>query len=346
MNIGILTFHWATNYGAVLQAFALQQVICGMGHDVKIINYKPWNADINLYSLIRYGKLLHPFKLRREYRKEKKFILFRDKFLRQTKRIKRAEQLNNLSELFDCIISGSDQVMNPSFLRFGEPNGSTAYYLGFGRDTFKRIAYGVSFGTVKFPDDLLHIVKPLISRFDSLSVRECSGVSILEKMGRIDAKLVPDPTLLLLGTNYEQVFQKRDKHGKVCFYILHNRKALIEKVTQKFSNEVIFENNLCSVEQWLENIYGASCFLTNSFHGCVFSILFHVPFYVILQTKQNIGMNDRFHTLLNYLGLSDRIITEGELDFKVNIDINWENVERRLSEYRNSGLSYLASVLN
>lgn len=345
MKIGILTFHWATNYGAVLQSFALQQTIKKLGHEVHIINYKPWNADINLYSLIRYRKILHPFKLLKDYSKEQLFISFRDKYLYQTKRVKRGIFLGELSEDFDCIISGSDQVMNPSFLRVGEPKGSTAYFLGFGRDSLRRIAYGVSFGTTKFPEELLHIVEPLISRFYCLSVREQSGVSIIEKMGRKDAILVPDPTLLLSGKDYDQIIREGKKHGKACYYILHNRTKLAEKISHDFAQEGVFENNFCAVDRWIENIYGASCFITNSFHGCVFSILFHVSFFVVLQTKENVGMNDRFYTLLNYLGLKDRILTEEECDFCHAKPINWKEVEFRLQQYREIGLNFLKSSL-
>ena len=345
MKIGILTFHWATNYGAVLQSFALQHTIKKLGHEVHIINYKPWNTDINLYSLIRYRMILHPYKLLKDYSKEQLFIPFRDKFLSQTKRIKRAIFLGKLSEDFDCVISGSDQVMNPSFLRVGEPKGSTAYYLGFGRDTLRRVAYGVSFGTTKFPDALLHVVEPLISRFNSLSVREQSGISIIEKMGRQDAILVPDPTLLLSGEDYERIIRTGVKHKKVCYYILHNRKELVEKIKYNFAQEGVFENNHCTVDKWLENIHGASCFITNSFHGCVFSILFHIPFFVVLQTKENIGMNDRFYTLLNYLGLTDRILTENDCDFSNAIPINWEEVEYRLQQYREIGMTFLKTSL-
>lgn len=346
MRIGILTFHWATNYGAVLQAFALQKRIQDMGHEVYIIDYKPWNHDVNFYSLFRYGKILHPIKLLKECRKEKLISSFRQRYLVQTERIKRSKDLHFLSDRFDCIISGSDQVMNASFLRVGEPGGSTAYYIGFGRKELKRIAYAVSFGTTKFPTELFSVTCPLISRFSSLSVREQSGASILNEMGRKDSVVVPDPTLLLTAEHYKLMIDIEPVHSEVCYYILHGRKELVKKLHSHYHTQKLTENNNCSVEDWLANIRGASCFITNSFHGCVFSILFHVPFMIVLRTLENKGMNDRFFSLLQFLGLTDRITTEDKLDYSIlTAPINWEEVDRRLQVFRGTGFAFINDAI-
>lgn len=120
MKIGILTFHWATNYGAVLQTYALQTFLESKGHEVVIINYKPRNYDNNFWTYIRNRKFLKHSLYKNELKKEAALSEFRRLHLHLTDRITKSANLSAVCKGFDCIISGSDQVLNPSFLLNGE----------------------------------------------------------------------------------------------------------------------------------------------------------------------------------------------------------------------------------
>lgn len=347
MKIGILTFHWPSNYGAVLQCYALQQILKSMGHEVQVLNYKPWIYENNLYTIFRYRRILHPHRMKREKQKEQLFIPFRTKFLNLSKRFYRAKKLQLYSDQLDCIITGSDQVMNASFVKGGEPGGSTAYYLSFGRETLKRIAYAVSFGTTNFPSKLYPKLSPLVARFNAFSVREKSGKKIVEEMGRTGCIVAPDPTLLLPVEHYYPLLSKSETSNSICIYMLHNRAAFEKRLNEYLKGQPILYNNDCRVEDWLANIFNASAVVTNSFHGTVFSILFHRPFMVVLPTIENIGMNDRFYTLLEKLKLTDRITSESNTDYPVlNRPINWDEVDQLLNEYKQIGVDFLAKSLN
>ena len=118
MNIGILTFHWSTNYGAVLQTYALQEYLKELGHEVKIINYVPVKKSIK--NCFQYRNPINILNLLKELKKEQAFIPFRKKWLQLTKQYNSLSELQNDSPNLDVYICGSDQVWNPYFLAKGE----------------------------------------------------------------------------------------------------------------------------------------------------------------------------------------------------------------------------------
>ena len=142
MKIGILTFHWATNYGAILQCYALQEFLREEGHIVEVINYKPRKYDFWFKYLKRPWLVCHILKDIVAYKKEKKLRHFRNKMLVQTKRFYLTEELYKSKLYYDLIISGSDQVLNPSFTIGGEDRPTSVYYLA-SFPSSRRIGYAV-----------------------------------------------------------------------------------------------------------------------------------------------------------------------------------------------------------
>ncbi len=338
MKIGIITFHWAINYGAVLQCYALQETLKALGHDVFVINYKPKRFDNTFWTFIRYRMFLHPKAYYRDIKKEKKIMLFRNKYLNLTQRYFSTKELQEQC-YYDCVISGSDQVLNVSFLRYGEPGGSKAYYLDFCNNKTKRVAYAVSFGAVEYPQDAIESLKEVVSRFSAISVRENTGVAIFKAMGRDDVTVVPDPTLLLDKELYMRLLKPIKKEKKICLYMLHRR----ERYVDGLCNIEYITNNGGGIETWLSLIYSAKGVITNSFHGTIFSILFHVPFLVVLKTMNNVGMNDRFFSMLYRLNLSNRITTEKCCNFSIlDEPIDWNIVDKKLKKYQKEGFDYLS----
>lgn len=344
MNIGIITFHWATNYGAILQSLALQETLVNLGHNVEIINYKPKQYDDNILTFFRFRKFLHLDSYRINRRKEKKLIVFRQKYLIQTKRFTTLKKLKQHCNHFDALITGSDQVLNPSFLMSGEIGGSTAYFLDFGNENCKRIAYAASFGTTDYESRLCDKVRPLIKRFNAVSTRESTGLKIFNLMGADNPIIVPDPTILHNSEFYDKLLGRRKSlNYRIRAYILHNRENAISKTLREIDAEIITDQGL---ESWINAIKSSTHFITNSFHGVVFCLLYHIPFSVALKTKENIGMNDRFYTLLGNLCLTDRIFSEAEFNSNcMNFNHNWNKISQKLQAFRNIGIDFLSKTI-
>ncbi len=344
MKIAIITFHWATNYGAVLQSFALQNYLSKQGHDVEIIDYYP---DKYKKTVLNALKAKHPvviFNRIKEIRKEKAIAGFRNNTLKMTEHFNSSEKLNILSENYDCFICGSDQIWNPSFTRFGEGKATFSYYLDFAPDNKILASYAASFGVTSYPEDLIDLITEKFKRFDFISVREKTGLDIVKKCGRDNVSLVPDPTLLLSEEDYLPFVSQDAREKPYAFsYMLHGMK-MPKELSQYISDKklcVVSPSNY-TIEQWLTAINGAETVITNSFHGIVFSVLFKKKFIAL--TIDGSGMNDRIFTLLERLGLSDRIYKGKTADFDSKID--WQSVYEKLEELRKEGYSYLDKVIN
>ena len=355
MNIGILTFHWATNYGAVLQCYALQSYLTSIGHNVKVINYKPRQYDESLYKFLRYRKFLRFEEYRDSRNKEKSLIPFRDSHLNQTDRAYTCASVSGMVSQFDVIISGSDQVTNPSFLMSGEGKSivSPTYFLGFPFEG-KRIGYALSFGCVTYPDEARKVASKYIGAFDRISVREASGIDIVKSMGRDDAEVVPDPTLLMEPQFYHSLAGECKPHKQepyiYSFFIRYiaDRKNVINKVLE--GKRVLWNNedDDYTVQGWLSKIKHSEFVVTDSFHCVVMCLKLCKPFVVVTEKEGNIDMNDRFYTLLGGMGFEERIVCKTECEsipYLMNDSIVWGQVDEELSKLQREGRSYLNNIV-
>jgi len=337
VKIGILTFHWGTNYGGVLQAYALQHFLSKNDFDVQIINFAPHTFRDSFLKCF-YSK--HPKVIvdnLKDYCKENNINKFRKKHLQQTKRYFTPEQLMQNPPEMAIYISGSDQVWNP----YGLKSNGKSYFLPFGSEKIVRISYAASFGVTDYPNELLEQIKPLLNKFRAISVREKSGLDILKKIGINGACLMPDPTLLLSKQDYENIIQDNITTCKsdFFFYVLQNNQNIIANVynalKQNKAKTIIhtgdFNNAITGIENWLSNIQKASFVVTNSFHGAVFSIIFNTPFLVVPIEGRLVGMNDRIVTLLEKFELQDRIMWEYD-DKKIfellDKPVDWEKIKQ------------------
>lgn len=345
MKIGIITFHWATNYGAIMQTYALQKYLQFCGHEVEIIDYRP---RLLLFKM-RVLQLIHSDK--QTFTKEKNLKNFRKEHLNLTKKFGNNCELEALENTYDVVICGSDQIWNPSFTMNAEGKVTLSYYLNF-TNTAKKIAYAVSFGTEQLPQDMINCIYPEIKQFSMLSARENSGVQILKNMG-FEAQLVLDPTLLLEGKDYLRFVHPESKHIGIFSYILHENQntayELFDLLSQQksFQNKENIQSSSESLTEWLSNIYHAEFVVTNSFHGTVFSILFHKPFLVV--PVENSGMNDRIETLLSGLNLLDRYLltyNEQNVMHLLAQDMDWQEVENLLKQLRKKSKLFLENSLN
>lgn len=341
MKIGIITFHWPENYGAVLQAYALQSYLESQGHTVSIINYRPFNQSLYYLSV-----LMHPAQIkniggiRRKKRKNALLDHFRKQYLHLTKRFYSCQQLMLKDLDFDLLISGSDQVLNPSFTCWGERKPTSTYYLPFGRG--RKIGYALSFGCTDYPNDAKQYAEKWIQNFDAAGVRENTGLDVLKQLGyEKEQTVVPDPTILFGDHLFDKIAIKKPKYSSLCVYVLRHS-INIDADDVFYMDE---DHTPIDMESWLGQITHSKGLVTNSYHGMIMAILAHVPFVALLETNSASGMNDRFNTLLGRLNLMDRKLPIGSDNSKIiyvlNQEIDWQATDKMVEDYRQMGVEYI-----
>lgn len=382
MKIGILTLPLGINYGGILQAWALQEVLQSMGHEVVILNRQYGYPSVKLFLQRSFSVLkcivkryilsdkdiiinnpLASYYRTYYYDEEdmKKFI--HDNFsvspsLRTSKKLFRYVKENRV----EAIVVGSDQVWRAEYSPY-----ITDYFLDFLPKDYpmKRIAYAASFGGEEcdIPLNLLPVCMKSLEFFDAVSVREEAGKSLLEKIFSRKASLVLDPTLLLRRQDYEKIMNRENdvQTGGLIHYILDENEAKNQIV-----NDVAFSlglskrqltisprdaegklGKLDTISFWLNTIANANFVITDSFHGCVFSIIFNKPFIAIANKGRGIS---RFVTLLGQFGLLGQLIFSlDEYQCKKRqllFDIDYDSVNIKKKSLIRDARAFLMSSLS
>lgn len=367
MKIGILTLPLETNYGGNLQAFALQKVLRKMGHDVYTIdrhNRKEYPSFfIHVLGFIKRLFLYYvrkkrisikwnPFLSDSEY---SNLSALTQTFINNNINLTRKIYSNQLSEIedeyrFDAYIVGSDQVWLDKYC----PNS----FLDFvKRKEVKKIVYAASSGNKSFFDNqnTINKCKVLAKEFDGISVREDTLIDLCYNKLGIQVTSVIDPTMLLRPNEYLLITENQVGNSPIIFsYILDPsifKTQIIRTIKNKFNYPHI-EGNLdknvqtqyASIDDWIYNIKRAKFIITDSFHGTVFAILFNVPFITIGNKSR--GMN-RFSSLLKMFKLEYRLLIDDSfnLDFILNTEINFNEVNNILEDKRKLSLHFLEKVL-
>lgn len=348
LKVGILTFHWAGNYGAVLQAFALQYFLKGHDIEVEDINYLPKRC---IYMLRFFDVINHRFF--KNISKSKVCKEFNKKYITSSKQsyYSNADLIKCVSA-YDVFITGSDQVWNESFLMTAEKQPTLSYYLNFVPEEKKRISYAASFGVNNLTSDIVRYGIPELRAFDFISVREENAVELLREQG-IQAKAVCDPVILLDTERYEEILtEASDKSIKIFDFILRNNlessiftvRYLLSGV---FKGEKSLDNQILSVEEWLKGIKNCEIVVTDSFHCTIFAILFHKHFIAI--NDKNSGMNSRIKTLCSVLGLEKRILDSFDPE-RINQliadqEYDWKSVDIKRKEWADASGKILLNAL-
>ncbi|MCM1191194.1 MAG: polysaccharide pyruvyl transferase family protein [Butyrivibrio sp.] len=344
MKIMVMTY-WDsnTNYGQQLQIYALQKKLEGLGHEVTLLRYHfvKNKYDIRrIMSAFNFGKLIKYIEITVRHRKAKaeeeknsrQFQKFRSKHLRMTERdFFSTKEMNDLDA--QCVITGSDQVWNwewktgSNFVEF-----ANAYFLGFVRPGIHRISYAASWGG-KVPNKSEEkLLRKLLAQFDLITVREDVGIKTCAMCGRTDSDVVPDPTLLLNAEDYRKLYVEEEMlsidEPYVFFYHLNNRddfniNGLYDWAREKnlrvvyvTANAVVdsYEKVYPTIPQWLYLIEHAEYVVTNSFHGCVFSLIFNKKFGVIKLSGRSKEMNCRLDSLFFMCHVNPRYIERNNFD--------------------------------
>lgn len=357
-NIGIITFHWGTNYGGILQSYALQKYLQeSFRTEVKIINYAPKTFRDSFFKVFLTKNTSAISSNCKEYFKDRILEGFRKRYLSRTIRYYSDSDLKNNPPEFDIYISGSDQVWNHSIIdKHGSP-----YYLNFGNEEISRISYAASFGSIEYPEEKLPLLQEKLNIFNGISVRENGGIQILKKINIRDAKLLPDPVLLLDEDSFifpvtQKVRQSTEPDYIFIYALQSNQKSMsnhINWIQEETGLETINTKDskyfFSSIEEWLHYHRYSKFVLTNSFHGVLFSLIFKKKFLVFPIEGLLAGMNDRLFTLLDTFDLKDRLVegsSKKELISKLNSDINWEKVKEKNSLLRSEAHQYLSQYIN
>lgn len=372
MKVGILTFHYADNYGAVLQAYALQTYLESLGHNVEIIDYRPryithggrfriprskkdlvGNAQV---ALIKISRLRTAISGRTS---QKAFQSFRDTALHiSTMTYTSLEDLKSRAPSYDAYICGSDQIWNPPPRAGVDP----AFYLDFGEPKCRRIAYAASFGRPQIEVEYHKDIGRLLKKIDYISVREQSGIDLVQQLSGRTATWLPDPTLLV--DNYDSVLTKIPQENHIFVYGLRTG-ALLQDVKEQvakiygapvlapFNAKQLWRSKEATIQlspsEWLGAIQQAGIVVTNSFHGTLFSIIFRKPFITVPLVGRNAGLNTRFQSILYRLNLADRLLpsTNNNQDITrlIKAEIDWHDVYERLSAWRCEARDFVVSAL-
>lgn len=373
MKIGILTLPLHTNYGGILQAYALQTVLERMGHECIIINRDIHQKIKFLPFFMSFVKRVFKRLMRRtseplfkEYKFYKEYPTISqntDKFIKKNIHVMNIYSYDTIIGDFDGFVVGSDQVWRPKY--FGKNIIQNAYLAFASRlSNCKRIAYAASFGSDnwEYTKKQTTVCSRLAKQFNYVSVREKSGVDLCRKYLKIDATVVLDPTMLLSQTDYDNIIDSIDTetpNGDLLTYILNpnnrtdsviNSIAKVLSLIPNVSNSRYEEDGApleekiqIPVEQWLRNFRDAKFVVTDSFHACVFSILFHKEFIVIGNKERGLS---RFETLLGIFGLQDRMTDKiDEASNIINRNIDWDMVQNILEREKDKSLNYLIESL-
>jgi hypothetical protein len=355
MKIGVLTFHRAINYGAVLQAFALQQVLKGLGHDACVIDYRqhrvegtdrrPFRED-DRYKLIVSGHLRSWW----NFEKNKARILERrqrfDRFLEKYLNITAPCDNQNIPD-FDLYVIGSDQVWNSAIC-----DGLDSVYWGcFSRPNESRIiSYAASTSVKDLQKQEPTLIQSYLDNFSHVTVREQTTCDYLNNAFRMKkpAQTVLDPTLLASKDTWNLLSDnKADDEDYVLFFEARSSsrypnvlRDMAEDLAKKYQckiKSIEFDND--SPEDFVNKFRYAKAIVTSSFHGTAFSLIFNRPLYAVMYGDEQ---DARYVNVLKSIGADDMLVKMYQ-----NIsprDFDYSEINKRMEGIRKKSLEFLKSL--
>jgi len=372
MKIGILTQPLKTNYGGLLQAYALQKILKDLKHDAWIVDrdYSELSFKKKLFNVIKRRIPVGNFSIQPNT-KENEIIGqytsdFKNKYIGSiTEKFTRSSEMKKLNKLgFDAYVVGSDQVWRPKY-----SPGITNFFLDFtaNEKDIKKLSYAASFGVDdwEFSEEETIECSKLAQKFNAVSVREASGINLSDEYLGVKAMHVLDPTMLLNVKDYINLIQEEkelESEGNLMTYVLD-----ITDEKEKFINDMAANLNISPftvmqkeklygkgkiensvfppVTKWLRGFLDAKFVITDSFHGCAFAILFNKPFLALGNKKRGVA---RFTSLLKMFDLENRLVLDNfNLDKNLVEDkIDWEKVNSILKTEQDKSLKFLQDNLN
>ena len=356
MKIGIVTQPLFNNYGGLLQNYALQQVLKRLGHKPMTIDmgyYQPFTRYLLSTCKEMLRAVLHhqwpqiSYYVSKPIMRKTIMSFFVDEHIDKTRTV--YSYTNDIleEEQFDVVITGSDQVWRPIYNKYIED-----MYLRFVPANVKKIAYAASFGVDiwEYKAKQTKRCAKCAKRLDAISVRELTGVELCKTHLGVNAEHVLDPTILAGAETYRPLLKENTEEQEYLFaYILDitpEKQAYVESLAKNKGLKVIIQgagkSATLSVEDWLSMIANSSMVVTDSFHGTVFSILFHREFISIVNAARG---GTRFTSLLSPLDLVHRIGDVSQLQSLEPLSIDWQRVDRFLENERKHSMNFLTNAL-
>ena len=366
IRVATMTFHMAHNYGAMLQAYALQRAICELGFDCEILDYRfkyidQWSGIRNRHDLAEeYGVVEGNLRFLHRYIKgnysnilpiRKKFDSFMRRDLKLSKKVFfTPDSLRDAK--YDVIVLGSDQIWNPELT-----NGPALEYLGkyFDCSKTRLVSYAASCGKAALDVRYKELFLPLMKRLYALGIREKGFTEFLKKEWDLSAETVLDPVFLLDYKEWVRTGEKSDvklDRPYLLIYAFQTNNDIYElaqeiacqynlqlvsisyKYEERLSN--ILQLTECGPRDFISLIYNASFVCTSSFHGMAFSILFEKDFYCAghpLYSQRN-------RDLLKLVGLENRLFYKRN-DIRNIEKCDYSYVSERLEIEKEKSLNFL-----
>jgi len=366
MKISLITTQNVNNYGAILQAFALQKILSRYG-DVEVINYDNRHIGIS-FDLIRFKPTVHGllgmgkdiFRIVPRYKVIKKFKAFIQKNMLLTKSFSSEELLSGELEHYDLYVAGSDQIWNPVCISKDNVI-DPIYFLSFAPKESRKISYASSIGGYKFSANEEAQVTGLLEDFNAISVREKDTQILLNDFLNKDVEHVLDPTLLLSKKEWLEAFSIEVKGGEKEGYILLYtvpKIPLIRDTVDYFAKKtglkvVTLDQGLSAGAKvdlhirdagpidFLELFANAAFVITDSFHGTCFSINLEKPFAVLALGNHS----NRIESLLTLIGLEGHLIKSAADFDKVNLEESFSTATANLTRERKRSLGFIEKGL-
>ncbi|MDE6487364.1 MAG: polysaccharide pyruvyl transferase family protein [Muribaculaceae bacterium] len=361
MRVLTVTCSCAENYGARLQACALTAWLRSEGHDAAITDYRP--------AYMRHLENIWPRRVRplREWLSAaRNYIYHRDRMVRHeelerfmasrsplTRTYGNVRSLRENPPAADALIAGSDQIWNTSL-----PNGNDpAFFLDFGSEKCRRIAYAASFGTATISRDDAARMQPRLERFDAISVRERSGAAIVAGMGLGEPPVVVDPVFLPEHDYWEKTAENPGVQGDYVVVYDFMRSREVKRVAQRvarlkgsriiatgpFRRSYAHNRTTASPEQFVGLIRGARCVVSNSFHGSALAMIFGRDFLVV---DREDGLNERMHDMLERYGLGCRLASGETPDALLAAPIDYAALRPKLERDIELSKQFLRQALS
>lgn len=322
MKIGKLTQDGYGNYGNILQNYALQEFLLNYAEEVDSIwhtssellcNFWQWDIKNEIKFLLNYKGFRKAIKNGRhawEYVRNARFYDFSQKYIHN---VNPNGSLDGINEKYDFFVVGSDQVWKPT---------STRLDLGFLRfaSKEKRISYAASMGVTSVPEKQIDYYKTCLQEMHAISVREESAARLVESISGRECTVVMDPCFALNADKWSEMAEIPYWIPKryMFSYFLGPTPKEIEEIARKHNLEIVkafskenFYHAIISPQEWIALIENADMVYTDSFHCCVFSMIFNKPFIVCDRIGNAVAqqMRTRLETLLNRFHMQDRFVT-------------------------------------
>lgn len=372
------------DYGGMLQAFATQMALTKLGVDSEAVNYDNLKADINKRkwryflsnildaTIVKEKSRIIGKKMKMRLntslgekmaQRDAAFNHFCHERFKVSRKFESWKDLSDACKEYDATIVGSDQLWLPS-------NVAGDYYtLSFVPDDIRKIAYATSFGIGAVPIKMKTTYSRFLNRIDCLSARETSGQDIIRDCTGREVQLVCDPTMLLEKEDWEKVATDKRRIAEdyiFCYFMGDNpeQRDFVKRLAEKEQCKIVallhLDQYIASDELYVDDapynispadfvnlVKNAKYVCTDSFHGTVFSIIFSKDFFTFkrFNKKASLSTNTRLTSLLNRLGLNDRLFTgheSVEKDFTIH---NYDEIQKNLNAFRKESTQYLKNSI-